>query len=177
MNATSDVRSLTEEQEFELLWTTFFDVMDTLESFGSHLLKAVWHRVDTLYDFILKYKEAYAPGSAVQIHPLEDFRGWLLVIYDRINSHQNMKIRRHVTKETLKRPFVTVNMKTFIFEQYLQMLNTGLIFKDITFYCVFSKNADLVYQFYCRYYQNESEDLAQDLSALLQGLCKNITHP
>ena len=27
------------KQEFELLWTTFFDIYDTLESFGSHLTK------------------------------------------------------------------------------------------------------------------------------------------
>ena len=53
-------RQLTDEAEFEQLWTTFFDVMDTLESFGSHLLKAVWHRVDTFYDFILKHKDAYS---------------------------------------------------------------------------------------------------------------------
>ena len=87
-----------------------------------------------------------------------------------------MKIRRHVAKETLKRPFVTIHMKEFIFEQYLQMLNTGLLFKDITFYCAFSKNADLVYQFYCRYFQNESEDLSTDMWSLMQGLCK-YTHP
>lgn len=27
------------QQEFEMLWTTFFDLYDTLESFGSHLTK------------------------------------------------------------------------------------------------------------------------------------------
>lgn len=27
--------------EFELMWTTFFDLYDTLESFGSHLTKVM----------------------------------------------------------------------------------------------------------------------------------------
>ena len=27
------------KQEFEQMWTTFFDIYDTLESFGSHLTK------------------------------------------------------------------------------------------------------------------------------------------
>lgn len=101
-----------------------------------------------------------------------------MVIFDRINSHMNLKIRRHVIKETLKRPFMTTNLPTFLFSQYLTMLNTGLIFKDLTFYCVFSKNADLVYQFYCRYFENESEDLGGDLWKLMKGMLDNyITHP
>jgi hypothetical protein len=41
-----------EKQLFEHLWTTFFDVYDTLESFGSHLTKALWHRVEEFYNFI-----------------------------------------------------------------------------------------------------------------------------
>lgn len=118
--------------------------MDTLESFGSHLIKSIWHRSGVIYDFIRKYKQIY-DGDAKKINPLEDFRGWLLVILDRVNSHSNLKIRRHVMKESLKRPFVTTNMKSFIFGQYIVMLNTGLIFKDINFYRAFSKNADLVY--------------------------------
>jgi hypothetical protein len=53
-------RQISEINEFEQLWTTFFDIMDTLESFSSHLVKAVWKRVDLFYDFILKYKQCYA---------------------------------------------------------------------------------------------------------------------
>ena len=158
-----------EEAEFEALWATFFDLSDTLESFGSHLVKSIWHRVDALYDFIRKYKHIYDDPQQ-KINPLEDFRMWLLVIYDRVNSQSNLKIRRHVTKESLKRPFVTTNMKSFIFAQYLTMLNTGLLFKDINFYCAFSKNAELVYTFYCRYFEQESENLAAHLHALLEGL-------
>ena len=135
--------------------------MDTLETFSSHLVKAVWKRVDLFYDFILKYKQFYA--SKANINKLEDFRSWLLVIYERVMVHSNMKIRRHVIKETLSRPFVTIHMNTFIFDHYLAMLNTGLIFKDITYYSIFSKNSDAVYQFYCRYFEKESEDLTSDL--------------
>ena len=54
---------MTEEAEFELLWTTFFDVMDTLEGFGSHLLKAIWPRIDLFFDFVLKYKHVYDAGD------------------------------------------------------------------------------------------------------------------
>ena len=57
------------------------------------------------------------------------------------------------------------------------MLDTGLLFKDVTFYCAFSKNADSVYQFYCRYLQNESRDVGQDLALLLEGLVNFATHP
>ena len=30
-------------------------MFDTLESFGSHLIKAVWQRIDVFYDFIQAY--------------------------------------------------------------------------------------------------------------------------
>lgn len=53
-------RQLTDEAEFQNLWTTFFDIMDTLESFGSHLIKCIWPRVDIFYDFILKHKAVYS---------------------------------------------------------------------------------------------------------------------
>lgn len=162
-------------EEFEQLWTTFFDILDTFESFGSHLIKAVWHRSELLYDFILKNKDVY--DSDTYVNPLEDFRQWLLVIYERCNSHPNLKIRRYVLKETLKRPFVTTNMREYIFGQYLSLLNTGLLFKDITFYNVFSKNAELVYNFYCRYFEQESQDLAGDFHTFVQGVVKYITHP
>lgn len=150
LHLSKEAKQLTSEEEFEALWTTFFDMMDTLESFGSHLIKAVWHRVAVFYDFIQKHEQIY--DSKSPLHPLEDFKSWLLVIYERINSSTNMKIRRYVTKETLKRQFVTTNLSTFIFNQYISMLNTGLLFKDLTFYNCFSKNADLVYQFYCNYF-------------------------
>ena len=35
--------------EFELMWTTFFDLYDTLESFGSHLTKVSSSKFVNLY--------------------------------------------------------------------------------------------------------------------------------
>jgi hypothetical protein len=35
--------------EFELHWTTFFDLYDTLESFGTHLTKVINHCLTSLY--------------------------------------------------------------------------------------------------------------------------------
>ena len=73
-----------EAGEFEQLWTTFFDVYDTLESFGSHLTKALWHRVEVFYDFVRKNDELYIRVDSqpeVKIAPMADFRQWLLVLY------------------------------------------------------------------------------------------------
>jgi hypothetical protein len=101
------------EKEFEQLWTTFFDVYDTLESFSSHLTKAVWHRIDLFYDFIKTSGALMGPSDADgnfpanQLLVLEDFRAWLFVLYNRVSSHSNLKIRRFVQKTTLKRPFIT----------------------------------------------------------------------
>ena len=53
-----------EAEEFELLWTTFFDIFDTLESFGSHLTKALWHRVELFYNFMKKNDELYTKLDA-----------------------------------------------------------------------------------------------------------------
>ena len=95
------------EKEFEQLWTTFFDVFDTLESFGSHLIKAVWQRIDVFYDFIQAYGAKMIGidknGNAIvnQLVQLEDFRTWLFVLYNRVSSHTNLKIRRFVQKATL----------------------------------------------------------------------------
>ena len=82
-------------KDFETLWTTFFDVYDTLESFGSHLTKAVWHRVELFYDYIRRNDAKYASNEKA-FHPLEDMKMWLLVLYHRVSSHANLKIRRFI---------------------------------------------------------------------------------
>ena len=41
------------------------------------------------------------------------------MIYDRINTHSNMKIRKHILKETVKRPFMTTHMSNFLFRQFV----------------------------------------------------------
>ncbi len=68
------------------------------------------------------------------MHPLLDFRTWLLVIYKRIETHNNLKIRRFIIKSTLKRKYVTNYMQEYIFEIFLKSLNKGLIFKDTNVY-------------------------------------------
>ena len=83
------------KSEFELLWSTFFDIYDTVESFGSHLTKAVWHRTELFYKFMSNFDQTYS-NSSIQINPLEDMRMWLLVIYHRVASHNNIKVRRFV---------------------------------------------------------------------------------
>jgi len=50
---------ITDSSKFELEWTAFFDVFDTLESFGSHLTKAVWHRTEVFYEFIRRNEQRY----------------------------------------------------------------------------------------------------------------------
>ena len=60
LSTKSYSRTYSTDEEFEQLWTVFFDLMDTLEGFGGHLLKAVWHRIDIFYDFIKKNDEVYA---------------------------------------------------------------------------------------------------------------------
>ena len=91
--------------------------MDTLESFGCHLIKGIWQRIDLYYDFIKKYSQLYDSGQ--YINPLEDFRMWLLVIYARVSSHSNLNVRKHVQKETLKKTFVTPQMKDYFFGEFI----------------------------------------------------------
>lgn len=156
------------EEEFELLWTTFFDVYDTLESFGSHLTKALWHRVELFYEFMKKNDELYTrldtANEGLVIHHLADFRGWLLVLYQRVGSHMNTKIRRYVQKTTLKREFITVHFFTkYFMGEFQGQLSYGLIFKDASVYTQYSTNTLGVYNFYKRFFDNESRDISNDL--------------
>lgn len=158
------------EKEFESLWTTFFDVYDTLESFGSHLTKAIWHRVDAFYNFIKTH-------GAQAAHALQDFKAWMLVLYNRVASHSNLKIRKHIQKFTLKRPFITEHMSDYFFNDFLAFLNQGYLFKDKrTQYTQFSKQGDLIFSFYHAYLTSESPNPAVDLRSLLTGMSRTATH-
>ena len=157
------------------MWTTFFDIMDTLESFGCHLIKGIWKRADLYYDFIKKHAQLYDSGQ--HIDPLEDFRMWLLVIYARVGSHSNLNVRKHVQKVTLKRPFLTPQMKHFFFGEFITMLNSAVMFKELQYYTQFQKNALAVIDFYNRYFENESVDLATDLRMLLTSTVAAASHP
>jgi hypothetical protein len=167
--------SLDNRASFETLWTTFFDIFDTLESFGSHLTKAVWHRTELFYDFIKQFSAIYSDTS-VRLNPLEDMRMWLLVIYHRVASHNNIKVRRFVQKVTLKREYITVHMTEFFFNEFVLWLNQCLIFKDANNYTQFSKNAQIVIDFYGRYFTKESKNLAKDLRHFFLGFRRNQAH-
>ena len=146
-----------------------------MESFGSHLIKGIWKRTESYYQFLTKYDEVYKTGQP--IHPLEDFRIWLLTLYKRVASLQNLKIRKFVQKETLKREYITVHMKEFYFREFLAMLNSGLIYKDVNIYTIFSKNSEQVLSFFQRYFDKESLDKEGDLALLFDGFKKVATHP
>lgn len=176
LGAYSKDQQKVNEEEFQLLWTTFFDLMDTMESFGSHLIKCIWHRVDVFYQFLRTHDVNYR-DPAEALGPLEDFRMWLLVLYQRLSVHQNMKIRKFVQKETLKREFITPHMRQFFFKDFLQMINSALIFKDVNYYTQFSRNAESVVAFYNRYFEQESSDIESDLRLLFQGITSVATHP
>ena len=77
-------------QKIEEMWTIFFDIYDTLESFGSHLVKAVWPRTEMFFEHIREYRDED------EINPLIDFRIWLSVLFERVGSHVNLKARRYV---------------------------------------------------------------------------------
>lgn len=162
-----------DKKEYELLWATFFDIFDTLESFGSHLIKSIWSRIEIFYDFIRKHDNLYKNNK---IAPLKDMRMWLLVLYHRVGSHNNLKIRKFVQKKTLSREYITPHMTQFFFNEFISWLNQCLIFKDVNSYTQFSKNAHLVLEFYGRYFKNESTDYEADLRSFFLGFSRNKAH-
>ena len=111
------------------------------------------------------------------LHPLLDFKDWVIVIYRRVQTHQNLKLRRFVIKTTLKREYMTLNMHELMFEHMLILLNKGLIFKDSNVYTQFSKNIEMVMDYYQRYFTQESKDVAGDLKRFFEGFVQHVTHP
>lgn len=77
-------------EEFELLWSTFFDIYDTLESFGSHLIKAIWDRSKIFFEHLKRR------GPSAQTDYLLDMQYWLMTLLSRVGSHNNLKVRRYV---------------------------------------------------------------------------------
>lgn len=156
---------------------------DTLESFSSHLIKAIWHRVDVFFDFIKTNKDLIGLSDASgnfpknQLHMLEDFRAWLNVLYGRVQSHSNLKTRKYVQKATLKRPFVTEQMRGYFFGEFLAFLNQGHLFRSHkTVYTQFSKNAQQIHDFFSHYFANESTHIGEDLRMLLVGMSRVASH-
>jgi hypothetical protein len=105
------------------------------------------------------------------------FKDWLMVLYKRVQSHMNLKLRRYVQKSTLKRKYMTVYMKEYVFDEFLRALNKGLIFKDANIYTQFSQKNELVNAFYENYFTKESLDLNQDLARFFNAFVKHVSHP
>ena len=40
------------QKAFDDLWETFFEIFDTLDSYSSHLTKAIWDRMEKLYKYM-----------------------------------------------------------------------------------------------------------------------------
>lgn len=47
------------KQQFEQLWSTFFEVYDTLDAFSSHLTKAIWERTEAFYAFLQQHHQQW----------------------------------------------------------------------------------------------------------------------
>lgn len=152
------------QQTNELLWTTFFDIYDTFESFGSHLTKAVWPRTEIFYN--------YLKDSAEPKHALEDFSFWLEALYQRASCHINLKVRRYIQKQTLERTYMTDKVSNILFKELIMALDQGLIFKDSSLFTQFSKNLESVYCFYSNHFKLHPQDLPKIFAVL-----KKITHP
>jgi len=68
-------------------------------------------------------------------------------------------------------------MADFIFNDFLQELNRGLILKDSNIYTQFSKNNEMIVGFYGNFLIHESLNLEKDLQKLFYGLKEHIDHP
>jgi len=39
-------------QEVQEVWTTFFDLLETVESYSIHLVRPMWERIEVIYSFL-----------------------------------------------------------------------------------------------------------------------------
>ena len=62
-----------DQGKFESLWTTFFDVYDTLESYSTHLTKSIWDRTEKIYSFL---KDNISTINQDK-HQLINFKTWM----------------------------------------------------------------------------------------------------
>ena len=83
-----------------------------------------------------------------------DFKSWLQVLNCRALAHENVNVRKYIQKEILSRKYVTSTMADFIFGHLLKELNGGLILKDSNAYTQFSKNNEIIIEFYINFLMN-----------------------
>jgi hypothetical protein len=55
-----------------------------------------------------------ADTENIKVDYLADFRAWMLVLYQRVGTHSNLKIRRQVLKRTLPREYITPHMAPYL---------------------------------------------------------------
>jgi hypothetical protein len=68
-------------------------------------------------------------------------------------------------------------LSSYFFGDFLAFLNQAHLFKDkTTQYTQFTKGSQLIHDFYCKYFRNETTNLASDLRLLLEGMSKTATH-
>lgn len=89
----------------------------------------------------------------------------------------NLKLRRYVQKSTLKRPYMTVHLGQYVFDEFLRSLNKGLLFKDANIYQQYSTKAALLNQFYERYFTTECVDLIGDMAKFFKAIVTHVSHP
>ena len=68
-------------------------------------------------------------------------------------------------------------MGDFILGEFLDFLDKGTIIKDSNMFTIFSKNIELIINFYGKYLREETKDLAGDLRKLLNGVYKYVSCP
>ena len=80
-------------------------------------------------------------------------------------------------KTTLKREYMMLKMHELMFEHMMILQNKGLIFKHSNVYSQFSKNIEMVVDYYQRYFTLESKEVAGDLKTFFEGFVYHVTHP
>ena len=70
----------------------------------------------------------------------------------RALTHENVNIRKYVQKEILARSYVSPLSFSFLFNQFLEIVNEGLVLKDCNHFTLFSKYNQLIADFYIRYF-------------------------
>ena len=72
---------------------------------------------------------------------------------------------------------MTCQINDYLLVGFVKGLNDGLLFRDSNCFTQFSKNTDSVFQFYKRFFEEESVDFVKDMSQLFNSLVNHVYHP
>ncbi len=103
-----------QDEEVSEIWGVIFDIYETLESFGSHLNKSVWPRIEVLFSY-LRVRKAPLEASC----HLEQVDHWLRLLLRRCVSHTNERVARFVVKAILAREYVTPHIHSYLMNEFL----------------------------------------------------------